>query len=111
MIVPFFEGEGGSASDYGPQTAGAASDTQPDTKFLRHISNNQSPFPLFCHILPALSAEHVAADIGGTDAGPRAVADLTPHHWVAAKRLGLTLGALRAQSPRRADTITGHGFT
>lgn len=62
-------------------------------------------------LLPALSAECVAADIRGDYAGPRAVADLASHHRVAAKCLWLTLSALREQCPWRTDTITGHWFT
>lgn len=61
--------------------------------------------------LPALSTKCITADIRGDDAGPRAVADLTSHHRVAAKGLHLTLGALRAQCPWRTDTITSHWFT
>lgn len=73
--------------------------------------NNQSLLPLSCLVLPALPAERIAAHVGRDDAWPRAVADLTSHHWVAAKRLGLTLDALWAQGPWRADTVTGHRFT
>ena len=61
--------------------------------------------------VPALSTQGVTADVGGVDPGPGAVADLTSHQRVAAKRLGLTLGALGTQCPRGTDTVSGHRFT
>lgn len=64
-----------------------------------------------CLVVPALSADRIAVHVRGGDAWPGAVADLTAHHWVAAKRQRLTLGALRLQSPRRADAVASHRFT
>lgn len=66
---------------------------------------------LSCPVVPALSADCIAAHVRGDDPGPGAVADLAPHHWMAAKGLGLALGALGQHRPRGADTVAGHRFT
>lgn len=86
---------GWSASDFGPR-----------------VTNNEDINDDFLRLaVPALSTEGVAIYIGGGDARPGAVADFTPDQRVAAKRLGLTLGALREHGPRRADAVAGHWFT
>lgn len=56
-------------------------------------------------LLPALSAEVVAADVRRHNSGLGAVAHLTANQRMAAKRLRLALGALRQQGPWRADAF------